>query len=198
MLTFKVTGLESLEKDYEKQLKHIDDAIPAALNVVGSEMKALLAQYVKEDVYNAYKPKKYKRTGEMGDQNNMAVTVDRSSKTLTFDYHFDTKSAKPYFEDSDDVIAAVQDSKYLWNVDKRDIPERPFWDNFYNDLFNDDKVDDYFTAGLNSFDKSFNATPIEGSVAVTSEDINSLAYHDPFAGGNAHIVTDDEDEDEEN
>lgn len=195
MFRVEVSGLDSLDKDYEEQLQTIDKAIPAGLSVVGNEMAAALQRHVKNDVYAAYKPKSYKRTGEMGDISNMTSTIDKSSNTLAFEYRFGTESARPYFKDSDQVIAAVQDSDYLWNVGNREIPERPFWDNFFNELFSDNRVDEYFASGINQSTPSLRATAVDGSVILTGEDMQDL--HEPLSmrGGIEYDTTDDDDKD---
>lgn len=195
MFKVEVSGLDSLDKDYEEQLQTIDKAIPAGLSVVGNEMAAALQRHVKNDVYAAYKPKSYKRTGEMGDISNMTSTIDKASNTLAFEYRFGTESARPYFKDSDQVIAAVQDSDYLWNVGNREIPERPFWDNFFNELFSDNRVDEYFASGMNQSTPSLRATAVDGSVILTGEDMQDL--HEPLSmrGGIEYDTTDDDDKD---
>lgn len=195
MFRVEVSGLDSLDKDYEEQLQTIDKAIPAGLSVVGNEMAAALQRHVKNDVYAAYKPKSYKRTGEMGDISNMTSTIDKSSNTLAFEYRFGTESARPYFKDSDQVIAAVQDSDYLWNVGNREIPERPFWDNFFNELFSDNRVDEYFASGMNQSTPSLRTTAVDGSVILTGEDMQDL--HEPLSmrGGIEYDTTDDDDKD---
>lgn len=195
MFKVEVSGLDSLDKDYEEQLQTIDKAIPAGLSVVGNEMASALQRHVKNDVYAAYKPKSYKRTGEIGDISNMTSTIDKSSNTLAFEYRFGTESARPYFKDSDQVIAAVQDSDYLWNVGNRKIPERPFWDNFFNELFSGNRVDEYFASGINQSTPSLRATAVDGSVILTGEDMQDL--HEPFSmsGGMEYDTTDDDDRD---
>lgn len=195
MFRVEVSGIDSLDKDYEEQLQTIGKAIPAGLSVVGNEMAAALQRHVKNDVYAAYKPKSYKRTGEMGDISNMTSTIDKASNTLAFEYRFGTESARPYFKDSDQVIAAVQDSDYLWNVGNREIPERPFWDNFFNELFSDNRVDEYFASGMNQSTPSLRATAVDGSVILTGEDMQDL--HEPLSmrGGIEYDTTDDDDKD---
>ena len=114
MLELEVEGLESLTNDFEQQVAKIEHIIPKALSVVGDELVASLQKHVKKDVYEAYKPKVYKRSGAMVNPENMGVYI--KGNTLHFEYSFNTESAEPYFTDSDDVIAAIQDSSYLWNV----------------------------------------------------------------------------------
>lgn len=194
MFKVEVSGIDSLDKDYEEQLQTIDKAIPAGLSVVGNEMAAALQRHVKNDVYAAYKPKSYKRTGEMGDISNMTSTIDKTSNTLAFEYRFGTESARPYFKDSDQVIAAIQDSDYLWNVSNRDIPKRPFWDNFFNELFSDNRVDEYFARGMNQAEPELQAFAADGSVILTGDDIQDL--HEPFSmSGSIEYAPTDSDED---
>lgn len=172
MLRVEIEGLESIKTDLDNQMNHINSLIPKALHVVGEELVASLQKHVNKDVYAAYKPKVYKRTGEMADPANMNVSVQ--GNTLHFEYRFDTKSAKPYFTDSDDVIAAVQDSSYLWNVGALNIPERPYWDNFIMEALGDGKVDNALARGLNRYDAKLNAKAEEGSIIPDGNDTTSL------------------------
>lgn len=175
MLDIEVEGLDSLTNDFEQQVAKIEHIIPKALSVVGEELVASLQRRVRKDVYATYKPKVYKRTGEMADPANMNVSVQ--GNTLHFEYRFDTKSAKPYFTDSDDVIAAVQDSSYLWNVGALNIPERPYWDNFFMEELGDGKVDSALARGLNRYDPELKARAKQGSIEFDGQDSNDLHAH---------------------
>lgn len=175
MLRVEIEGLESIKTDLDNQMQHINSLIPKALHVVGEELVASLQRRVRKDVYATYKPKVYKRTGEMADPANMNVSVQ--GNTLHFEYRFDTKSAKPYFTDSDDVIAAVQDSSYLWNVGALNIPERPYWDNFFMEELDDGKVDSALARGLNRYDPELKARAKQGSIEFDGQDSNDLHAH---------------------
>ena len=191
MLQVEIEGLESIKTDLENQMKHINSLIPKALHVVGEELVASLQRHVRKDVYAAYKPKVYKRTGEMADPANMNVSVQ--GNTLHFEYRFDTKSAKPYFTDSDDVIAAVQDSSYLWNVGALNIPERPYWDNFFMEELFDGKVDSALARGLNRYDPELKARAKQGSIEFDGQDSGDL--HTNVIRGNIIASKKDDKED---
>ena len=172
MLELEVEDLESLKKDIEQQVAKIEHIIPKALSVVGDELVASLQKHVKKDVYEAYKPKVYKRSGAMVNPENMGVYI--KGNTLHFEYSFNTESAEPYFTDSDDVIAAIQDSSYLWNVGDMNIPERPFWDEFYMEEFGDGKVDSALARGINRYAPELKARAKQGSIIFDGKDSNDL------------------------
>lgn len=165
MLKVMISGLETIDDDINAFMPRVDKATTAGLKAVASDMKASLIQHVKDDVYAAYSPLDYERTGAM--VANSAFDYDIAGGTLVFSYSFDTKSEQPYYAASDDVIAAIQDSKYLWNVRKRKIPERPFWDNFVKEQFLDGKAEASFVAGMNAQDRDLhvvanNSTTLDG------------------------------------
>lgn len=172
MLKFDLNGLNAIDKDYKKELKKINNAIPAGLVSVGEDLCEALQQHVEKDVYAKYTPKSYVRTGEMADINNMNVSI--TGNVLNFEYKFNTESESPYFENSDDVIRAVQDSQYLWDVNNLNIPQRPFWDEFYAEQIGDGKVDISFAFGLNRYDPTLKATPEKNAVTFDGQDSTDL------------------------
>lgn len=176
MFKFTVKGIDSIDKDYQKQLKRINRAIPAGLAIVRDELVEGLQQHVENDVYAAYKPKDYERTGAMADDSSIITSV--KGNVLDFEYRFDTQSEPPYFEDSDDVISAIQDSSYLWNVAERKIPKRPFWDNFYNEQIVDGKADEALASGMNAYMPDLEAKGERGAIIPDGQDSTDL--HDPI------------------
>lgn len=192
MLNFKLEGLNAIDKEYKKEIKKIDNAIPAGLVSVGEDLCESLQQHVEKDVYGKYSPKSYVRTGEMADLNNMNVSINGS--ILDFEYRFRTESNPPYFENSDDVIRAIQDSEYLWDVGQMNIPKRPFWDEFYAEQIGDSKVDISFAFGLNRYNPTLKATPQKGSVIIDGNDSTDL--HEAIINDNK-VVWEDTSKNEE-
>lgn len=182
MFQATVSGLENIEKDYEAFMPRVDKAIEAGLFAVANDMKASLIQHVENDVYDEYKPISYERTYEMKNRDNM--NTDVNGRRLVFTYQFDTESNPPYYTNSDDVIRAIQDGKehgrYLWNVYKRPIPPRPFWDNFVAEQFLDGKAEESFVAGINARYRDLDAKVTAGATKLDgneSDDLHGLPEH---------------------
>lgn len=166
MLDVKVEGLDSLDKDLESLTEKIDTAVTAGLNTVLGDFKDSLASHVQEDAYKKYKPKKYKRTGAMGDEKNMTGNV--SGNVLDFLYEFETESDGNYYEDSDDVIRVVQSGKnYLWGVA---IDPRPFWDNFIKEQLIGGQAEMSLARGMNAHDPTLQVKATKGTTIIDGDD----------------------------
>ena len=172
MFDVTVEGLDSLDKDLEEFSQKVDKAIPAGLKTVLGDFTDSLASHVQTDVYEAYAPIDYERTGAMGDKGNM--TGDISGNVLNFLYEFSTEM-KPvnkgrYYQDSDDVIRAVQDSDYLWFVGRRNIPERPFWDNFVSEQLIGGQAEMSLARGMNAHDPTLQVKATKGTTIIDGDD----------------------------
>lgn len=183
MFRATVTGLENIEKDYEAFMPRVDKAIEAGLFAVANDMRASLIQHVEDDVYAAYTPISYKRTYEMKDRDN--IDTDVNGRRLVLTYQFDTESEPPYYTNSDDVIRAIQDGKahgnYLWNVYKRSIKPRPFWDNFVAEQFLDGKAEESFVTGINAKYRDLEARATAGATKLDGNESDDL--HGDFEHG---------------
>ena len=60
LLKVEVTGLDSLDKDFEKHKKAIKKQIPTALGIVGAEMVNDLQAIIEGYFYKSYSPKHYR------------------------------------------------------------------------------------------------------------------------------------------
>ena len=175
MFNVTVEGLDSLDEDLESLTEKIDTAVTAGLNTVLGDFKDSLASHVQEDAYKKYKPKKYKRTGAMGDEKNMTGNV--SGNVLDFLYEFDTESDGNYYEDSDDVIRVVQSGKnYLWGVA---IKPRPFWDNFIKEQLIGGQAEMSLVRGMNAKDSTLGVKSTENSTIIDGNDTFNELNGDP-------------------
>ena len=175
MFNVTVERLDSLDEDLKSLTEKIDTAVTAGLNTVLGDFKDSLASHVQEDAYKKYKPKKYKRTGAMGDEKNMTGKV--SGNVLDFLYEFDTESDGNYYEESDDVIRVVQSGKnYLWGVA---IKPRPFWDNFINEQLIGGQAEMSLVRGMNAKDSTLGVESTKDSTTIDGSDTFNELNGDP-------------------
>lgn len=175
MFDVKVEGFDSLDEDLKSLTEKIDTAVTAGLHTVLGDFKDALASHVQEDAYKQYKPRKYKRTGAMGNKDNMTGNV--SGNVLDFLYEFETESDGNYYEDSDDVIRVVQSGKnYLWGVK---IDPRPFWDNFINEQLIGGQAEVSFVRGMNAKDSTLGVKSTKNSTTIDGSDTFNELNGDP-------------------
>ena len=153
----EVTGLDSLDKDFEKHQKAIEKRIPIALGIVGAEMERDLKAIIDGYFYKGYSPKHYQRSGAMKDDASM--TYLPQGNELTFTYTPETKHSGldawvqdkpvdgkfPLPRDPDDLIIWGQMSHF--DETDHEIPARPFWNLFLEQQGNE-KILDNFARGM--------------------------------------------------
>lgn len=201
MFKFEVEGLESIDKEFQDQLQDINKGINSGLNVVGADMKNVLRQYIRAEVYDKYTPKNYIRRlddGGMLSLDNMSCSI--SDNTLSFVYEFPTspsswqrtpRNGYYQFQDGDDAIKAIQSGKnYPTYGVIPNLKARPFWNLFILDYFGTGMADQSFTEGLNSYKSNYQAT-VTKSVQLEAQDyeqIIALAVA-PVGAATEHIST---------
>lgn len=138
MSFFKVTvsGIETIDEDFELESRKIQAGIPQALNYVGSEMIVSLQKHIFEDWYEKYTPSVYERRTDdtslgtpLGAEGNMDVFVDKDK--MEFSYEPTGEHAKQSFHtrDGDRLIEFLQ-------VGNKYMPPRPFWNLFVEEQKN--------------------------------------------------------------
>ena len=156
-LNVEVTGLDSLDKDFEEHKKAITKQIPIALGVVGAEMVKDLQAIIEGYFYKSYKPKHYKRSGQMKSDDSMQY--DPKGNELTFTYSPKTKrdGLDAWVQDEpvegEFPLPRAPDDLIIWgqhsHFDGTDqaIPARPFWNYFLEEQGNE-KILDNFARGM--------------------------------------------------
>lgn len=153
----EVTGLDSLDKDFEEHKKAIEKQIPTALGIVGAEMVNDLQAIIEGYFYKSYTPKHYKRSGEMKD--GSAMNYESKINELVFTYEPETghkgldewvqdkpvKGEFPLPRKPDDLIIWGQHSHF--DGTDHEIPARPFW-NYFLDSQGNEKILDNFARGM--------------------------------------------------
>lgn len=148
----RVSGLESIDADFQKELQTIDNLIPFALQAVASEMKNSLQTHLKNDWYSGYSPKQYvRRTDGASGEGLMSPTyidIAVNNKTLSFSYEPKgdyPDNPKYHTRDGDDLIQSIQSGKLYGNP-----PQRPFWNNFVDEMA-DRGIMDAFRKGMSPY-----------------------------------------------
>lgn len=157
----RVSGLESIDADFQKELQTIDNLIPFALQAVASEMKNSLQTHLMNDWYLAWgSPQVYERRTDFGGEGLMSpnyVDVSVTGKTLSFEYKPSGSHwvSKWHTVDGDDLINIIQKNsgwKYPVSLDTQDrmIMPRPFWNNFVDEMANSG-IMDAFRKGMSPY-----------------------------------------------
>lgn len=193
----EVTGLDSLDKDFEEHKKAIEKQIPTALGIVGAEMVNDLQAIIEGYFYKSYTPKHYKRTGEMKDDSSM--NYDSKENELVFTYEPETKrngldawvqdkpldGEFPLPRNPDDLIIWGQMSHF--DGTDHEIPARPFWNYFLESQGNEKILDNFARGMLPNYTVVKEAgEKVDLSEYALAADKNNVAPYDPST-----ISTDD-------
>lgn len=157
MFDFKLTGIDSVSKEYRWWQRQVNKAAQYGLTAVGSEMTKQLQKHIQTDVYNAYAPQSYMRRIDYGggtpiiSAKNMDLQLSKMS--LTFSYEpsgRNTRYPNSDYVDGDELINAIENSDYTWNGTGH-IPERHFWNNFVDDMVGaSGQAERIFVKGMNT------------------------------------------------
>ena len=140
MFDFKLTGADSISKEYQAFNTKVYTATQAGLMAVGSELTKKLQKHIQTEVYDAYTPQDYKRRVEYGggipiiSAQNMDLHINGMSLTFTYEPSGkNTNYPTSRYADGDQLIEAIENSKYTW-AGTGDIPKRPFWNSFVDEM----------------------------------------------------------------
>ena len=172
----EVTGIDSLDKDFEEHEKAIEARIPIALGIVGAEMVKDLQAIIEGYFYKSYTPRHYKRSGAMKDDSAFDYLADENE--LLFLYEPDTShnGLDAWVQDKptdgefslprhpDDLIVWGQHSHF--DGTDHEIPARPFW-NYFLESQGNEKVLDAFIRGMSN--KKFHVIKDAGETIDLSE-----------------------------
>ncbi len=166
VLDIKIESEGSLKDDLTSFLKGtLSPAVTKALDSVGADMASALERHIQKDVYDKYSPAVYKRrsenTGlgtplsEMGDLKPGGggnATVFNHGNGLTFDYSptGEHTTTKWHTADGDEIIGTIEklSPPYTWPPKKRKMPQRPFWQNFVDEMVDAQELEQYFVNSL--------------------------------------------------
>ena len=159
MFDFKLTGADSIKKEYKAFNTKVYQGAQAGLTTVGSEMTKQLQKHIQTDVYDAYSPQSYMRRIDYGggtpiiSPKNMDLQLNKMS--LTFSYEpggRNTRYLNSDYVDGDELINAIENSDYTWEGTE-EIPKRPFWNNFVDDMVGaSGQAEKIFVKGMNTYE----------------------------------------------
>lgn len=155
-----VTGLETIDTDFNEEMKKINSGVASALNLVASEMTDALKKHIKEDWYDPWgPPKEYIRRTDnpsygrpLGGDKNITLEKDATSLTFIYSPSGEHQIGKWNTHSGDSIIDILQENKgwsFEPSKDKkgRSIMARPFWDNFVSEM-KDGGILDAFVRGM--------------------------------------------------
>lgn len=172
MFDFKLTGADSVSKEYKAFNTKVYQGTQAGLTAVGSEMTKQLQKHIQSDVYDAYTPKSYMRRIDYGggtpiiSPKNMDLQLNKMSLTFSYEPNGrNTHYPNNEYLDGDDLINAIENSDYTWSGTKQ-IPERHFWNNFVDDMVGaSGQAERIFVKGMNTAQPDLQ-TRVDGSMHI--------------------------------
>lgn len=158
MFDIKLTGADSISKDYKAFNTKVYKATQAGLMAVGSEFTKQLQKHIQKDVYDAYEPKSYKRRVDYGGGIPLISTenMDLSIKPFQLTFSYEPSGRNSHYPDSDyvdgdELINRIENSLYDWDG-TGSIPERHFWNNFVDDMVGaSGQAERIFVKGMNTY-----------------------------------------------
>lgn len=169
MIGLRISGIESIQSDYDEFNVKVRRASNYGLKAVASELTPCLQKHIETDVYDAYEPQDYLRRYD-NPQYGRSIHSDKNmewnlrymgngEQSLEFTYTPNGRNThyldSPYYTDGDSIIDVIQRSSgYLW-TDGDNIPKRPFWNLFIQDVLR--QGDEWFVHGFNSLEQSLQA-----------------------------------------
>lgn len=169
MIGLRISGIESIQSDYDEFNVKVRLASNYGLKAVASELTPCLQKHIETDVYDAYEPQDYLRRYD-NPQYGRSIHSDKNvewnlrymgngEQSLEFTYTPNGRNThyldSPYYTDGDSIIDVIQRSSgYLW-TDGDNIPKRPFWNLFIQDVLR--QGDEWFVHGFNSLEQSLQA-----------------------------------------
>lgn len=171
-LNINVTGSETIDSDLNAFKVELGKMVSASMNAVGANMQEALARHIETDVYDQYSPKTYERRYENGGLVAQARTarVYNHGAGVTLEYKPDgmhPTEARWHKVDGDELIGRIEkhEPEYNWQPKKKKIPNRPFWQNFVDELVDEKELERYFVDAM----RENGATDIIGDGDVIRE-----------------------------
>lgn len=154
----------SLEAEVKALLKsEINPALEKANAAVGEEMRGALVRHLEKDVYpqSIYKPRMYERreydgglVGQAADPSSTKVFTDSTRATIQFKPSGEHPTVAGWHKvDADDLIGRIEKHypEYNWLPRKgKKIPNRPFWQNFVDEMVDGGRIESVFQIELRS------------------------------------------------
>ena len=157
-----IDGIESIRAGFTEYSPRINKAVKGGLNALQGDLTYALQRHIQTDVYAMYKPSSYVRRNSrdgigtpLESDENIYAGLD-GDRTLVFGYFPSGRNTLYDEEDEvegDELIKVLSYGQgYSWDVSKKNIPPRPFWDNFVTEQIQGGVAEISFVKGMNEAD----------------------------------------------
>lgn len=186
-ITFWTDGEKSLDEDYIAFTRVLGQAIINAADQTTAKMTDALKSHIDLDVYAEYNnPTVYLRRKDnpsfgipLNDmEKNVRAYIGGSvgakgiNMTMGIQYSPSGEHANSEWSNvfGDELIRRIEthDPEYEWLPKKKTIPNRPFWQNFVNEMIDEKEVERYFVDAIK--DNGFGEVVADGAVKRDSND----------------------------
>ena len=185
-ITFWTQGEHSLDEDYITFTKVFGQAIINAIDQVSAKMTDALKSRIDLDVYAAYSPTVYSRRKDnpsLGiplndmDKNVRVITgghVGAKGIDATMRIYYNPTGQHENAEwsnvDYDELIGRIEhhSPEYEWLPKKTTLPDRPFWQNFVDEMIDGKEVERYFVDAIKN--EGFGELIADGGIKRDSND----------------------------
>lgn len=181
MFTFKVDGVDSIDKDFEEFNRDVSIAANYGLRTVAGELAPALQRHIRKDVYEAYTPEQYQRRVDnpqfgqsLFDVGNMNWSIHRSGRMERVEFTYEPNGRNAhypsarYWDDGDTIIDVLQNDRgYLWRSMGGIGKQRRFWDRFIDEVVAEG--DKWFVQGFNGYSRDLQAVK-DGNVIREDSD----------------------------
>jgi hypothetical protein len=167
-LKFEVTGQASLDAEFRGFQALLADGMKKSLLEVNAKMQEALKEHIEQDVYYAYVPRVYERRSlnpgfgtPLSDlQANVGFSVTEVQMhekgvggQTRFQYKPTGQHANSVWSgtDGDALIGRLENKSPAYRWGNRKVPERPFWQNFVDEMVDGGKAEDFFVDGMNFY-----------------------------------------------
>lgn len=161
--TGKITGLDA---DLEKLKQQLNAALGRTYGVLEDIMEDCLASHIEADVYSKYDPQDYIRRKGSGGLSDLNAYLKKGGSADEARVEYTPSGASSQWEnpvDGDELIRRIESKtpQYEW---KKDMPARPFFQNFVSEMIEGGRAEMTVVDWLNRIDKELDVVA-DGGVA---------------------------------
>ena len=171
----RFTGIDSFDAELSAFMNKLATTTKRSVETALGEAREILKQKIITEVENddVYEPKVYKRRSEgsgrgapLSDMDAysqiiepVAVNVNGNlqvTSRLYYNPQGGHKVSKWHTADYDELIGRIEkkDPPYTWEPKNGEIPARPFWQHFVNQMVDEKDLERFFISAINMYDTS--------------------------------------------
>ena len=157
----QVTGLESIDEDFRKIYADIGRKAYEASKDVQLDMRDLLKEHIRNDVYAKWNPKKYERRSKnpslgrpltddtyittQAPWGNAGPSGINITAPLEYDPQGEHVNQNWHTADENELIRRIEQKNppYFYKAQQQ-VPRRPFWQRFIAELVDSGRLEEYF------------------------------------------------------